>query len=1356
MYHSKLTAKYMEAYSLNVIVFNSVSCFLSKCRGRLTPTRIQLLCLVLSRSICLTSSLQLRLISVISQFYIIILSPFLFSIFLILSHSDCGAMGVGGDSDGAVFTKENLKLISLNTNGLRIPAKRRAIFNDLRTHKPDICLLQETHSTVNDQKIWTSEWGGRTFFSHGRSNSKGVCFLFARDFDIPVTFSYADPNGRLAIIQFALKGETITLVNIYAPTQSEAHEQINFIIKCEEILAGLEIQNLYLGGDFNIQLDAVNTSQRNPQANGTSYRTHIQELMNDYSLMDTWKVKNPKSTRGTFHRSAYSARLDYWLIPEYLQSPSTKIDIIPHPLSDHCLLTLQTGVPDVRRGPGHWRFDNFLLTDPNFKREMTQHIETVKQEDFSNPNTRWEWIKYKIRSFCIEYKTNKNRQQKKLVKDLQDRLQFLAEKHDLGGSQEVIDEVQSIKRELKDISQIQANRAIFRAKARWAMDGEKPSSYFLGLEKRRSKDMSITTLKDESGRLLTSNQDILRREQEYFKKIYEEDQADLEPVNDLPLSLEDFPSISDLSKLLVSRPFSTEEFHSALKALNKGKSPGSDGITQEFYSAFWNSLQNPFFDSILFSIENGSLTQSQKMGIIQLIPKKGLDRLDITNWRPITLLNVDFKIFSKAIASRIQSCITQVISPDQTGFIRGRFIGTNLINIRSIMDHVESTDSTGIMLAVDYKKAFDTIRWDLIFKALEMFGFGDYLITAIKTMFHDIKTAVCNAGFSSEYFTPERGVRQGCCASPSLFTLTVELLAIMVRRSLHIRGIRVAESSYKISQYADDATFFLQDFESTEALIHLLERFTQFSGLAINFRKSHLLLLGNHRHPPTEFQGITVVDHVKILGLTFKRNISDQDQYSFNFEPSLKKINKVCQSWANRDMSLKGKATLIKSLMVSLLQYQCTCTTTPIRVIQEFKKIVMDFFWSGKRSKISYALLIQDIDHGGLALPDLETRITTALTTWVTKLWYDDNMPWAGILKCHLQIPDIKEVILSKTNWANHLPQQLVFLRQILKNWATLHIYEPWNQEGVLQETLWNNDYIKISGETQNWQAWKTAGITTIGDLWHTSLPRFLSDQEIRDKFGIQCSFLQLLQLRSALPCKWKRLLVSPLEQPLTRKPGFKSGIDSEIYIDNSSSRRIYKALVLRKLPVVSAQAKWNTLFPIDEHNLPDHWQLLYKRPYRVARTTKLQAFQYRLLMRIIPCNKYLYNIRIRQDDLCPNCGEQDTLQHFFFQCTIIHDFWTTIVQWFAQYGDLHLPLSLKNVLFGIPISSSKDKQANFIFLFVKFYLYRQRLFHQTKLELVHFLRELRANLRTEKFICDLENRPRKFSPWTSILQALG
>lgn len=195
----------------------------------------------------------------------------------------------------------------------------------------------------------------------------------------------------------------------------------------------------------------------------------------------------------------------------------------------------------------------------------------------------------------------------------------------------------------------------------------------------------------------------------------------------------------------------------------------------------------------MFYLTQGSLSHEQRTGIVTLIPKKALDRLMLKNWRPITLLNADSKIFSKALANRLQICIKDVISTDQTGFICGGTIGTNLTKIQAVIDQAE-TSSPGFIFAVDYRKAFNTIRWDLIHPALQLFGFGDYIAAAVKLLFQDIRF------FFFQLFSPQ-GIFTLCMeysCLPSLFILAVELLAVMVRQSINISGLTVAGHQIRI------------------------------------------------------------------------------------------------------------------------------------------------------------------------------------------------------------------------------------------------------------------------------------------------------------------------------------------------------------------------------------------------------------------------------------------------------------------------------------------------------------------------------------------------------------------------------
>lgn len=954
---------------------------------------------------------------------------------------------------------ENTKVISLNTNGLRIAPKRRALFKKFATCDADFIFLQEVHSLPSDERIWRSEWGGHAVFSHGKSNSCGVCILFRRGSKPSISHTFRDENGRFLIIQVENDNDTLTLINVYSPTQSESREQLELVASLQEALTNMEVRTAVLGGDFNIQLDVEPQVTRQQRMGSTSYRSQLMALLEEYHLADAWKIKNPRSTRGTFHRQQYSARLDYLFVSEFLISSSTVVDIIPEPLSDHSTISIYLNMQTNQRGPGFWRMNNLLLNDKDYLDKMRANIMTSLEEDFQDPNVRWEWVKYKIRSFTITYSIEQARENRRHVSSLEKRLKMLAEVHDLTASPDIVSEVQSIKRELSEIQQHQATKAMFKTKAKWTRLAEKPSAYFLGLEKRRGKTKTVTSLQNEEGHILTNNMDILEYQKRYFSKVYEESPSTLQSLDDLPLQKEDIPQVTEPHRMIANLPFSPRDFHIALKELNKNKSPGSDGLTPEFYLAFWDILQDPYYDSISYSLEEGTLSQGQRVGIISLVPKKAKDRTQLSNWRPITLLNTDFKIFSKALANKILPCIKDVISEDQTGFIRGRTISTNLMNIQSTIDHVNATDSSGILLAVDYAKAFDTIRWSLIDRALDLFGFGENIISAVKTLFSGIKTCIYNSGFSSGFFYPTRGIRQGCCCSPFLFDIAVELLAILVRKSEEIKGICISNQPIKISQYADDSTFFVKDPPSLKHLLRLLNNFANFSGLKINNSKSHILLLGNHLHPPTQVQDIAVVQEVNILGITFANNMTDDMQYRLNFQQKLT-IQSICNTWWNRNLSLKGKVVLINSLMISILQYPCTCTATPKRVFAEFKAIVLDFLWNHGRSKVAYNLMIQDIHDGGLRLPDLDTRVKVIHLNWIKFIWNNPTSITSCWIRESLGIGDISLTILCKSDLTNNFVNRQTFLRQIFNTWAQLHINQPGSEMDIQLELLWNGDHL--------------------------------------------------------------------------------------------------------------------------------------------------------------------------------------------------------------------------------------------------------------------------------------------------------
>ena len=228
-----------------------------------------------------------------------------------------------------------------------------------------------------------------------------------------------------------------------------------------------------------------------------------------------------------------------------------------------------------------------------------------------------------------------------------------------------------------------------------------------------------------------------------------------------------------------------------------------------------------------------------------MLPKPQKNLLLPSNYRPITLLNVDHKIIASAINNRMKSHLNTLIKPGQNGFIKGRHIGDNIRLLFDVIDFADLNDTLSAVLAVDIFKAFDSLKWEFIYQVLEKYGFGSSILDWIKTLYAQPVCRLTNNNFLSDSFAVHKGVRQGDPLSPTLFVLCIECLASALRANSQYVGLQLGSSNVKISIFADDTIVYLDGtVNQFEIVSAIFPKFAMFSGCTINWNKSKAFYVG--------------------------------------------------------------------------------------------------------------------------------------------------------------------------------------------------------------------------------------------------------------------------------------------------------------------------------------------------------------------------------------------------------------------------------------------------------------------------------------------------------------------------------
>ena len=855
-------------------------------------------------------------------------------------------------------------ILSLNIRGLNDAQKRHSVFQSFINSKHNIFCIQETHCNVTDIDQWKSEWPGESHWNRGSRKARGVTILIHPKFECETSNLDMDFNGRIISLQIKSEQKTFQLVNIYAPN-TEVRELNEYFFSTLDSYLSNEIPNI-LTGDFNM-VENIILDRRggHPRELHTWGLNELTKLKNEFQLIDIWRHRNPTKTQCTWfsHQHNIQSRLDRFYVTKSLQPYTYAVGISPCSLSDHDGISLDIDLPsETKRGPGYWKFNSELLKDENYKNLIKEFWNTwkTKKDHYSSLRTWWELGKIKIKDKTIRFSIQRKREQREYKNNLIAKI---------NASIDDLEIHKRLKAELKEAELRDARKIYVQTKLDALEHGEKPTKFFFDQLKLKQARNSLTEIyiQDKNGNKITSGKtdDILHETTAYYKELYKaEINLPVEEQSDI-LGLID-QQIETNQKTDLNQDITKEEIREALWDTENHKSPGWDGLTYEFYKAFWNIFEDDFFQLKTTIFTEGELTVSQKRALISLLHKKG-DKKELDNWRPLSLLCTDYKILAKVIANKLKKVMPSIINIDQTCSVPGRSIHSNLHLTRDIITYSNQKRIKGYIVTVDQEKAFDRVDRNLLYKILEKMNLGENLIKWIKILYTKTEACLYVNGHIAEYFTTTRGLKQGCPMSAILYVIFSELFGNHIRTNNNLIGFPLpgTNKQAKITQYADDNTFLLSARTNLRHLHEALNEFERLTGSKFKPSKTKGLCLSTDP-PPYNTQFIQWEQNITLLGITFFND--ELHTMNYNWTKAIDNLKEHIENTKTRKLAFRGKVLNLNTIGFARFWYLASVFPLPQWLEKTIDKIVFPYLWEGKNEAIKRKTIYLPKLKGGLGL----------------------------------------------------------------------------------------------------------------------------------------------------------------------------------------------------------------------------------------------------------------------------------------------------------------------------------------------------------------------------------------------------
>ena len=564
-----------------------------------------------------------------------------------------------------------------------------------------IVFLQETH--VNNLKLKKKideKFNCLSYWSLGTTSSKGVAILIFNNFEFKVLKFQSDTDGRVILVDIKCEIGEIRLVSVYCP--NDISDRKTFLNNIDRYIHSPKA--LILGGDWNcvenLKLDKFGG---NPN-NGSEGSEIIKNFKRAYGLVDSYRTLYPSKKMYTWINDTrgIKTRIDRFYISKFLKEQLSDTNTLTSTVSDHYAVNLSfknTPYRPYEIGKGIWKMNVELLKSSSFCNEIeTTWYEMASRNEIRNLED-WDKCKKVFKEIAIRHSVNNSKQFHTKIRDLENSLREIECLMETECDNDFFDQLKIEKNEIIDkINILYTDRykgAMLRSNCTVLDNNENSNTSFLRIESKNANKNLIEGLLKTNGQLTKNTPETIDRCHEFYTILLKKENTDTEIAEEFLGSLPQIPhGIKNNCEQLIDE----NESFKTVNSLKDKITPGSDGLPSEFYKHFWYLFGKTFIKLINENfIFDSNLSDSQQESILKLICKDKDHKDDIIYYRPISLLNTDYKIIAKILANRLKTALPYIIHPDQSFGIKGRSIQDNLIFLNALLGYIEKKKYSGCL-----------------------------------------------------------------------------------------------------------------------------------------------------------------------------------------------------------------------------------------------------------------------------------------------------------------------------------------------------------------------------------------------------------------------------------------------------------------------------------------------------------------------------------------------------------------------------------------------------------------------------------------------------------------------------------